>query len=188
MRYLYSVEIPLECKVEVALINRIINKLVIQSPQVSIFEEKGKHIIRCLFLKLMENDNVHTLLPNDWKEYLRQDDSPANRARVVTDYISGMTDGYAQKAYARLFLASPRIALRGALGRHDSILRRHVLRGGACVGADGFHLVYPSHLPLSCPWDSNRRRRVVMFCSATLERSPPPRRYIIAPPFTDCQF
>ena len=52
----------------------------------------------------MENDNVHTLLPNDWKEYLRQDDSPANRARVVTDYISGMTDGYAQKAYARLFL------------------------------------------------------------------------------------
>ena len=49
MRYLYSVEIPLECKVEVALINRIINKLVIQSPQVSIFEEKGKHIIRCFF-------------------------------------------------------------------------------------------------------------------------------------------
>ena len=104
LRYLYSIEVPLECRVEVALINKIISKLVIQSPQVSTFEEKGKHIIRCLFLKLMENDNVHRLLPDDWKEYLQDDDSEANRARVVSDYISGMTDGYAQKTYARLFL------------------------------------------------------------------------------------
>ena len=103
-RYLYSIEVPWEHRVEVALINKIISRVVIQSPQVSAFEEKGKNIVRCLFLKLMENDNVHRLLPDDWREYLNDDDSECNRARVVADYVSGMTDGYAQKTYARLFL------------------------------------------------------------------------------------
>ena len=103
-RYRYSVKVPLEYKVEIDLINKIIAKLVIQSPQVSAFEEKGKHIVRSLFNKLMENDNVHRLLPDDWREYLNADDSEGNRARVVADYVSGMTDGYAQKTYARLFL------------------------------------------------------------------------------------
>ena len=46
-----------------------------------------------------------------------------------------------------------------------------------------FHLVHPSPLPLSC-LELYGRRRVVRFCSATLERSPPPRWYIIIPPFT----
>ena len=45
------------------------------------------------------------------------------------------------------------------------------------------HLVHPSPLPLSC-LELYGRRRGVRFCSATLERSPPPRRYIIIPPFT----
>ena len=97
-------EIDLGYKIEVALLNGINRKFVIQSPQVSALEEKGKHIVRSLFLRLMENDNVHRLLPEDWEEYLKGKDSQYNRARVVSDYISGMTDDYAQKTYARLFL------------------------------------------------------------------------------------
>ncbi len=45
------------------------------------------------------------------------------------------------------------------------------------------HFVHPLHLPSSC-LQLYGRRRVVRFCSATPGRSPPPRRYIITPPFT----
>ena len=41
-------------------------------------------------------------------------------------------------------------------------------------------LYIPSHLPSSC-LHLYGRRRVARICSGTLERSPPPRRYIIAP-------
>ena len=103
-RYLYTVQIPIEYRVEVSLINRLIRKLVIESPQIRALEEKGKHIIRCLFLKFMRENNADYLLPYDWKGYLEGDDSRQNRARVVSDYISGMTDDYAQKTYAKLFM------------------------------------------------------------------------------------
>ena len=103
-RYLYRVDIPDEFEVEVALINKLIWKFVIQSPQVRTLEEKGRYVIRCLFLKFMHKDNAKYLLPNDWKEYLPNDNSVEDTARVVSDYISGMTDGYAQKTYARLYL------------------------------------------------------------------------------------
>ena len=54
----------------------------------------------------MENGNIHKLLPDDWKEHLQFCQSGQDRARVVSDYISGMTDSYAQKTYARLFLTN----------------------------------------------------------------------------------
>ena len=103
-RYLYTVRIPIDYRVEVTLINRLIRKLVIESPQIRALEEKAKHIIRCLFSTFMEGDNADYLLPHDWKGYLEDDGSMHNRARVVSDYISGMTDDYAQRTYAKLFM------------------------------------------------------------------------------------
>ena len=103
-RYMYTVSIPVEYKVEVALIIKLVMKFVIESPQVYTLEEKARHIVRCLFLKFMRDDNTKYLLPDDWKEHLRQVDSNEDKARVVSDYIAGMTDSYAQKTYARLFL------------------------------------------------------------------------------------
>ena len=48
-RYFYTLSVPEKYRVEVALINRLIREFVIDSPQVRTLEEKGKHIIRCLF-------------------------------------------------------------------------------------------------------------------------------------------
>ena len=103
-RYEYTLAIPPEIEIEVDLINKIIMKFVIKSPQVQTLEEKGKHIIRCIFDKIMEGDNVYHLLPNDWRELLNDNISESAKARIVSDYISGMTDNYAQKTYAKLFL------------------------------------------------------------------------------------
>ena len=103
-RYFYSLSIPINFRVEVTLINRIIREFVIDSPQVQTFEEKGKHIVRCLFLKFMEKDKAKRLLPDDWKGYLPANPTKKATARVVSDYLAGMTDDYAQKLYAKLYL------------------------------------------------------------------------------------
>lgn len=103
-RYSYKVVIPVEKQIEVSLINKFIEKYVFMSPQVLTLEAKGRHIIRCLFLKYMQGKNAERLLPQDWQIYVRNADSETCKARVITDYISGMTDNYAQETYARLFL------------------------------------------------------------------------------------
>lgn len=103
-RYFYRVSVPVEVKVEVRLLSGLIRKIVFESPQVHTLEAKGKHIIRCLFLKFMRDGNASKLLPFDWREYLKDEDSKEKKARIVSDYIAGMTDEYAQKTYSRLFL------------------------------------------------------------------------------------
>ena len=106
-RYCFRLSVPIVHQVEVAIINMIIWDYVIKSPQIRTLEEKGKHMIKCLFVKFMQKDNAFTLLPSDWQEYLFEGGERVNRrkkARVVCDYISGMTDDYAQKVFAKLFL------------------------------------------------------------------------------------
>ena len=103
-RYLYKLVKPIDYEVEVALLKTLVWKLVIDSTQVRTLEEKAKHIIRCLFEKFVDEDKAKYLLPDDWKELVSEVDSKENKARVVCDYISGMTDDFAQKTYARLFL------------------------------------------------------------------------------------
>ena len=98
-RYLHSVKIPDKHQVEVDLIQKLVRKSAIESSQVRTLEEKGRHIVRCLFRKYMQ-DKGEQLLPNDWRELLEGDE----KERVICDYISGMTDDYAQKTYAKLFL------------------------------------------------------------------------------------
>ena len=102
-RYAYDVEIPSNLDAEVSLIIEVIRSYVINSPQVRILERKGRHIIKCLFSAYMEEDSSIEMLPSDWKYYLG-DKSSSNRTRIVCDYIAGMTDRYAQKMYASLFL------------------------------------------------------------------------------------
>ena len=103
-RYLHSVQIPTNHRVEVDLIKRLVWKFVIESPQLRTLEEKGRHIVRCLFRKYMQGNQGEQLLPTDWRELLQGDYTKDDKARVICDYISGMTDDYAQRSYAKLFL------------------------------------------------------------------------------------
>ena len=103
-RYYWEFYVPLEFQIEVAIINAFIRRFVIQAPQIRALEEKGKYMIECLFKKLMDGDNAVYLLPRAWQADVRAASDDLARARIVSDYISGMTDNYAQKTFAKLFL------------------------------------------------------------------------------------
>lgn len=106
-RYRYQLDVPIEHQVEVAILKKIVWKHVVQSPQIRSLEEKGKYIIRSLFARFMDDDNAFSLLPTDWHPRLFSEgnkvDDPT-KARVVCDYIAGMTDEYVQRTYSRFFL------------------------------------------------------------------------------------
>jgi dGTPase len=58
-----------------------------------------------LFEAYVNGDSPRNLLPDDWKElYDESSGDKRSKARIACDYISGMTDSYAAKIYARLFL------------------------------------------------------------------------------------
>lgn len=103
-RYLWTLIVPWKFQIEVSIINVFIRKFVIDSPQIRRLEEKGKHIIGGLFDKFMYGDNAIQLLPRSWQSEVPAGSGKQVRARVVSDYISGMTDDYAQKTFAKLFL------------------------------------------------------------------------------------
>ncbi|HKQ29706.1 MAG TPA: deoxyguanosinetriphosphate triphosphohydrolase, partial [Burkholderiales bacterium] len=63
-------------------------------------------IVKNLFSAFMRDTN---LLPSQYREKLQGDDAavPAIRARVVADYLAGMTDRYAYREYDRLGASAP---------------------------------------------------------------------------------
>lgn len=62
---------------------------------------KAKRVVRDLFTQFFDDPDC---LPDEWRE--RADGAGTSRtARVVADYIAGMTDGYALREHSRLFQA-----------------------------------------------------------------------------------
>ena len=61
--------------------------------------QSAKKIVEELFIKFIEEPN---LLPTQYQERPGSD-GLAGRARVVADYMAGMTDRYAINEHARLF-------------------------------------------------------------------------------------
>ena len=106
-RYDYNVKRCLHAQVEVKFLNGVIRDDVYTSPEFKVFEARSRLIIKQIFNKLMDGENVRFMLPKDWQVYLPKDVQQIDnttKARVVSDYIAGMTDGYAEKLYGRLFL------------------------------------------------------------------------------------
>ncbi|WP_082198354.1 anti-phage deoxyguanosine triphosphatase [Bacillus sp. FJAT-26390] len=75
---------------------------VIFSQKVQTFEWRGGKIIEKLFEAMMNDKN---LLPEDRKRSWQPSSDRVN-ARLVCDYIAGMTDTYALKMYSRLYEAA----------------------------------------------------------------------------------
>ncbi|MCL2470027.1 MAG: deoxyguanosinetriphosphate triphosphohydrolase [Alphaproteobacteria bacterium] len=62
---------------------------------------KSDHIVREMFTFLMEHPNC---LPNPWYAKLQgQEEETSLKARIIADYIAGMTDRYAVLEHRRLF-------------------------------------------------------------------------------------
>ncbi|MFT2090890.1 anti-phage deoxyguanosine triphosphatase [Paraglaciecola sp. 2405UD69-4] len=77
---------------------------VIQKPEIQLIEYKGQQIVMELF-QAFASDPARLLPENTRKRWLVENENN-NGHRVIADYISGMTDGFAAKLYSSLFLPS----------------------------------------------------------------------------------
>lgn len=77
---------------------------VIKKPEIQLLEYKGQQIVMALF-EAFASEPARLLPKNTalrWK--VANDQHPDLGLRVISDYISGMTDAYANRVYANLFL------------------------------------------------------------------------------------
>lgn len=77
---------------------------VIRKPEIQMLEYKGQQIVMELF-QAFASDPQRLLPDNTCQRWLEASDT-GNGHRVIADYISGMTDGFAAKLYASLFMPS----------------------------------------------------------------------------------
>ena len=79
---------------------------LINSPLLKIVERRGKEIVTKMFKALFKNKG-YFLLPDDVRIEFNLLKDDAWRARVVCDFIAGMTDRYALEFYCRIFSENP---------------------------------------------------------------------------------
>lgn len=110
-RYHYRLVIDSTVKAESSLFKRLAYDVVFLSPKLKQLEHKGSYMLRKLW-EILETRYIHglpidgqdfQLLPNDTVSEIQQATDPATRARLICDYLAGMTDGYAARTYKRLF-------------------------------------------------------------------------------------
>lgn len=108
-RYGFGLEIDPVVVREQKLYARLARSLVFRSPQVCQLEHKGGWMLERIFTALADN-YLHTetpaltLLARDFEaEIARAQGDPRRRARIICDYLAGMTDGFASRIYKRLF-------------------------------------------------------------------------------------
>lgn len=110
-RYRYKLVIDPNVAAESHLFKRLAFEVVFLSPQLKQLEHKGSRMLRQLwevlgqryiFQQTIDGQDFQ-LLPSDTAaEIAAAPDEPA-RARLVCDFLAGMTDGYAARTYKRLF-------------------------------------------------------------------------------------
>ena len=110
-RYRYRLCVEPEIKAESALFKKLAFEVVFLSPQLKQLEHKGSRMLRQLWEVLGEryisgnriDGQDFQLLPADTAEEIAAAPDEAARARLVCDFLAGMTDGYAARTYKRLF-------------------------------------------------------------------------------------
>lgn len=110
-RYRFRVVVSPEAREESELFKRLAYEVVFLSPELKQLEHKGSYILRRLWQLLEERyvlgreidgQSFAILRPADEQEIGAAGDEAA-RARLVCDFLAGMTDGSAVRMYRRLF-------------------------------------------------------------------------------------
>lgn len=96
-RIKYRATLPKELQSLIKELTQFVKKNVIDDQKVQTIEWKGGFLVKQLF-KAFYNESK--LLPQKERDLI---DTEYNKARVICDYISGMTDSYAIKMYSRLY-------------------------------------------------------------------------------------
>ncbi len=97
------------------VLKQFVLKYVVQIPEIQLLEYKGQQIVMELF-EAFAND-PERLLPEHTKSRWRQTvQEEENGYRIIADYISGMTDGYAARLHGTLFSSrSPEVSYNQGL-------------------------------------------------------------------------
>lgn len=99
-RLKYSVMLPDDLRDLLDRLKELVSEKVIFSQRVQTIAWKGQQIIRSLFQALLSEER---LLTEHDRMLLNQASTEAERARVICDYIAGMTDSFAMRMYGRLY-------------------------------------------------------------------------------------
>ena len=106
-RYKYILTIDDEKFQRIEMYKKIAVDLVFRTPQLHQMEFKGNKMIQKMFDAFTENyvDEITgiELLPNFTNNLIKQEPDKNIRARIVCDYLAGMTDAFALTNYKRLF-------------------------------------------------------------------------------------
>lgn len=110
-RYRFQLVIDDQVKAESGLFKRLAFEVVFLSPQLKQLEHKGSRMLRQLWEVLGEryvtggtiDGQDFQLLPADTAAEIAETIGEAGKARLVCDFLAGMTDGYAARTYKRLF-------------------------------------------------------------------------------------
>ncbi len=110
-RYRYRVRVSEETRAESEVFKQLAFEVVFLSPQLKQLEHKGSLMLRRLWelfhRRYVEGEPVDgqyfQLLPAEQAEEIEGAQTASQRARLVCDFLAGMTDGYAVRSYQRLF-------------------------------------------------------------------------------------
>jgi dGTPase len=111
-RYKFRLAIDPEAKAESKIFKKLAFEVVFLSSQLKQLEHKGSRMLRQLWEVLGEryiagkpiDGQDFQLLPADTAAEIQASSDEATRARLVCDFLAGMTDGYAARTYKRLFM------------------------------------------------------------------------------------
>jgi dGTPase len=105
-RYRFGLFVDPAIRAEADFYKKLSQNLVFDHSQLHQLERKGKVILEGLFTAFCESylcEKGLRLLPESFDCIIRLKQSPRARARVLCDYIAGMTDGFAIRTYKRLY-------------------------------------------------------------------------------------
>jgi len=107
-RYRYELEVDQAIRAEAGFYKKVASDIVFDSPQLQQLRYKLNYILERIFLALAQNYSAAAappfqLLPETTHRMVLQAPGEAERMRIICDHVAGMTDGYAIRAYRRLF-------------------------------------------------------------------------------------
>ena len=110
-RYRFRIVVDQATQAESEIFKRLAFEVVFLSTQLKQLEHKGSMMLRRLWelfhLRYVDQQPVDgqffQLLPPEQVEEIESVESAGERARLVCDFLAGMTDGYAVRMYQRLF-------------------------------------------------------------------------------------
>tara|TARA_R110002126_G_scaffold92174_4_gene218916 strand:+ start:4357 stop:5733 length:1377 start_codon:yes stop_codon:yes gene_type:complete len=98
----YNAELEPDFAATLHVLKQLVFKYVIRKPEIQMLEYKGQQIVMELF-EAFASDPERLLPVNTRERWLAELNEGNNSMRVIADYISGMTDGFASRLHQQLF-------------------------------------------------------------------------------------